>query len=142
MAINYYDQDRKSKLKDKRALNAYLKTVIAEHLPEVKKIDINYIFMSDDELIKINVDFLDHDTYTDIITFDLSEYEDHLQSDIYISVDRIEENAKQFGVRYERELHRVLFHGVLHLCGFKDKTPEDEQLMREMEDKCLAAYLK
>lgn len=142
MAINYYDQERKSKLKDKRALNAYLKTVIAEHLPEVKKIDINYIFMSDDELIKINVDFLDHDTYTDIITFDLSEYEDHLQSDIYISVDRIEENAKQFGVSYERELHRVLFHGVLHLCGFKDKTPEDEQLMREMEDKCLAAYLK
>lgn len=142
MAINYYDQDRKSKLKDKRALNAYLKTVIADHLPEVKKIDINYIFMSDDELIKINVDFLDHDTYTDIITFDLSEYEDHLQSDIYISVDRIEENAKQFGVSYERELHRVLFHGVLHLCGFKDKTPEDEQLMREMEDKCLAAYLK
>lgn len=142
MAINYYDQDRKSKLKDKRALNAYLKTVIAEHLPEVKKIDINYIFMSDDELIKINVDFLDHDTYTDIITFDLSEYEDHLQSDIYISVDRIEENAKQFGVSYERELYRVLFHGVLHLCGFKDKTPEDEQLMREMEDKCLAAYLK
>lgn len=140
MAINYFEQDRKSKLSDKRKLNAYLKTVIAEHLPEVEKIDINYIFMSDEELLKINIDFLDHDTYTDIITFDLSEYEDHLQSDIYISIDRVVENAKQFDVEYNRELHRVLFHGVLHLCGFKDKSDADEKLMREMEEKCLAAY--
>lgn len=140
MAINYFEQDRKSKLSDKRKLNAYLKSVIAEHLPEVKKVDINYIFMSDEELLKINIDFLNHDTYTDIITFDLSEYEDHLQSDIYISIDRVVENAKQFDVEYNRELHRVLFHGVLHLCGFKDKSDADEKLMREMEEKCLAAY--
>lgn len=140
MAINYFEQDRKSKLSDKRKLNAYLKSVIAEHLPEVKKVDINYIFMSDEELLKINIDFLNHDTYTDIITFDLSEYEEHLQSDIYISIDRVVENAKQFDVEYNRELHRVLFHGVLHLCGFKDKSDADEKLMREMEEKCLAAY--
>ena len=93
---------------------------------------INYIFCSDTYLHRINVEYLDHDTYTDIITFPYSD--ETIESDIFISIDRIRENAKTFNVTFERELHRVMIHGVLHLLGYGDKTEEEQKRMRARED--------
>ena len=93
---------------------------------------INYIFCSDTYLHRINVEYLDHDTYTDIITFPYSD--ETIESDIFISIDRIRENAKTFNVSFERELHRVMIHGVLHLLGYGDKTEEEQKAMRGRED--------
>ena len=95
--------------------------------------DINYIFCDDEYLLKINIEYLNHDTLTDIITFDYVE-NGVLNGDIYISIERVMENAGIFSVSYEQELHRVLAHGVLHLCGYKDKTESDAAFMRRKED--------
>lgn len=94
---------------------------------------LNYIFCDDEYLHKINVEFLNHDTYTDIITFDYC-VGDEIISDIYISIERVKENAKQYSDSFEEELHRVIIHGLLHLCGYKDKTEEEEAIMREKEN--------
>ena len=93
--------------------------------------------MDDQQLHKLNVDFLNHDTLTDIISFDYS-VGNNLQGDIYISIERVADNAKDFKVSFKEELHRVLIHGVLHYCGFKDKTDEDAKQMRNKEDEALA----
>ncbi len=97
---------------------------------------INYIFCNDEYLLKINLEYLDHDTYTDIITFDYDE--ETIESDIFISVERVAENANELGNTFEEELHRVMIHGVLHLLGFGDKTPEEKLKMRALEEECLA----
>jgi probable rRNA maturation factor len=108
---------------------------------EKKKVtELQYVFCSDQHLLKINQQFLQHDFYTDIITFPLSDPGQPISGEIYISVDRVRENAAEFGNSLKKELHRVIFHGVLHLCGYKDKSPRDEKLMRKMEDKYLALY--
>ncbi|APY08453.1 rRNA maturation RNase YbeY [Winogradskyella sp. J14-2] len=98
-----------------------------------KEGELNYIFCSDDYLHKINVDFLNHDTLTDIISFDYSVGKE-LHGDIYISVERVEDNAIDFDVSFEDELARVMIHGILHYCGYKDKTEEDAKLMRSKEE--------
>jgi len=116
-----------------------LKDLVNTHL-DVNKIDLTYIFCNDEYLLEKNQEFLNHDTLTDIITFDLSEDDLELVSEIYISVDRIAENAGTFSISYETELHRVIFHGALHLCGFKDKKKEDKALMTEMENDSLNRY--
>jgi probable rRNA maturation factor len=139
MAIHYFEETVKSGLKEKRKLSVFLKNLVTEHL-DVKTTDLNYIFCNDEYLLEKNKQFLNHDTLTDIITFDLSESDRELVSEIYISVDRVADNAEKFKVSYNTELHRVIFHGVLHLCGFKDKAPKDKALMREMEQKCLQTY--
>ena len=95
--------------------------------------EINYIFCDDDYLHKLNVEFLNHDTLTDIISFDYSVGK-IIQGDIFISVERVKENASDFKVSFLEELHRVIIHGVLHYCGSKDKTPKDSLLMREKEN--------
>lgn len=95
--------------------------------------DINYIFCSDEYLHKINVEFLNHDTLTDIISFDYSVGKE-LHGDIYISVDRVTENASDYGTKFIDELDRVIIHGILHYCGYKDKTNEEGKLMRTKED--------
>jgi len=94
---------------------------------------INYIFCSDEDLLKRNIEFLNHDTLTDIISFDYTIGK-LISGDIFISVDRVSENAKEFGVSFLEELHRVMAHGVLHYCGYKDKTTEDKLEMRRKED--------
>ena len=94
---------------------------------------INYIFCDDEYLHKINLEFLSHDNYTDIITFDYGLGMD-LVSDIFVSVERVQENANEFKTSFDDELDRVLAHGLLHLCGYKDKSPEDQALMREKEN--------
>jgi rRNA maturation RNase YbeY len=102
--------------------------------------DISYIFCSDDQLLDINKEFLNHDYYTDVITFDYSETE-NVSGDIFISIDRIRDNAKILELSYLDELHRVIIHGVLHLLGFKDKTKEESKNMRRLEDECLSELL-
>ncbi|WP_114790290.1 rRNA maturation RNase YbeY [Niabella yanshanensis] len=103
--------------------------------------EINFIFCSDDELLEINRNHLDHDYYTDIITFDLSEKGSKiLVSDIYISVDRVRDNATTEGVATATELQRVIFHGLLHLIGYKDKSAAQEKEMRSMEEKWMADF--
>ncbi len=141
MPATFQDNEVTSGLKDKRKLSTYLDTLVDTHLEGIKKVKLNYICCSDEYLLTINKQFLDHDTFTDIITFDLSETDAELVGEIYISVDRVKENAAKFGVSYLNELHRVIFHGALHLCGYTDKTAADKQEMRRQEDICLAAYL-
>lgn len=101
--------------------------------------EINYIFCDDEYLHKINVDYLDHDTLTDIISFDYTEG-NLLQGDIFVSVERVRENANDFNVAFEDEIKRVLSHGILHYCGYKDKSPEDELLMRSKEDEKIQMF--
>ena len=101
--------------------------------------EINYIFCDDEYLHKINVEYLNHDTLTDIISFDYSEG-NFLHGDIFISIERVKENASDFKVSFEEELKRVLSHGVLHYCGYKDKTPKDEAMMRSKENEKIAMF--
>jgi rRNA maturation RNase YbeY len=140
MPIRFYEQEVQSKLTDKRKLGAFLQSTIQAHKPEVKKVTLTYIFVSDEALLAINKQFLNHDTYTDIITFDLSSTNNHLEGEIYISVDRVRDNAEGFKTTYQQELHRVIFHGMLHLCGFKDKSAKDQAQMREQEDACIEKW--
>jgi rRNA maturation RNase YbeY len=103
---------------------------------------LNYIFCSDKSLLNINRQYLKHDDYTDIITFDLSGNNNSINGEIYISIDRIKDNAQEYGQTIEAELHRVIFHGALHLCGYKDKLKEDKRKMREREQYYMRRYLK
>ena len=104
-------------------------------------VDLNYIFCSDEYLLKINKEYLDHDTFTDIITFDNSEAGSEIEGDIFISIPRVIENAKTYETTFELELHRVLVHGVLHLMGHGDKTVDEKQRMRKSEDYYLSLRL-
>ncbi len=107
-----------------------------------KKITLlQYVFCSDNYLYDLNVRFLKHDTFTDIITFDLSDCKDYLHAELYISVERAAENAVKLSQNTENEINRLIIHGVLHLCGFKDKSPIDAAEMRLQEQKCLSLLL-
>lgn len=101
--------------------------------------EINYIFCDDNFLHKINIEYLNHDTLTDIITFDNS-VDTMLHSDIFISVERVADNAKDFNVSFEEELQRVIIHGILHLCGYKDKSQEEATLMRSKENEKIKLF--
>jgi probable rRNA maturation factor len=99
--------------------------------------EISYIFCDDEYLHKLNIEFLNHDTLTDIISFD-NGLGNQINGDIFISVERVKENASKFNTTFENELHRVIIHGVLHYCGYKDKTKKDADLMRVKENKALS----
>lgn len=103
--------------------------------------DVNYIFCTDDYLHELNVKYLNHDTLTDIITFDYSE-NNILNGDIFISIERVKENSEKFKINFREELKRVIAHGVLHLSGFKDKKKEDKSIMRNQEDRALEMFNK
>jgi rRNA maturation RNase YbeY len=125
-------------LEQRRQLKVFLAALFKR---ERKKLaDLQYIFCSDDRLLEINRQFLQHDFYTDIISFPLSGPNQPISGEIYISVARVRENALVFQSSLKTELHRVIFHGALHLCGYKDKTPSEEKKMRQMEDKYLDMY--
>ena len=142
MPAKFYDNGVRSGLKDKRKLSVFIDGLVSRYMTKVKTAEFTYVFCNDAFLLEMNKNFLDHDTYTDIITFDLSESKQHMLGEIYISTDRVRENAKKFKTTYADELHRVIFHGVLHLCGFKDKKEKDQKVMRENEDYCLEHYKK
>ena len=134
--INFYSENN-FELDQENSYEDWLKAVIAS---ENKKVgEISYIFCDDDYLIKINQEYLDHDTYTDIISFD-SSIGNILGGDIFISTERVVENAGKFHVSFEEELKRVMAHGVLHLCGYKDKTSEEKQIMRSKEEEKMKMF--
>ena len=114
-------------------------------LAKERKFEIDallYVHQNDEELLALNQSALDHNTYTDIITFDLSDTEGRIDGEIYLSVDRIGENAKTFGVSFEEEYVRVASHGLLHLLGYNDKTKEEKETMREAENQAIWIYQK
>ena len=125
-------------LRDRLRLKQFLATLFKK---EGKTLgELQYIFCSDDYLLEINRQYLGHDYYTDIITFDLSEKGQAINAEIYISVDRVRDNAREYGGSVKAELHRVIFHGALHLCGYKDKTAAQVKEMRQMEERYLNLY--
>lgn len=119
------------------------KFIEASFRKEKKKLQsLNFIFCTDRDLLEINQEYLNHNYYTDIITFELSEKGRPVEGEVYISVDRVRDNSRQLKESNYKELHRVIFHGVLHLCGYKDKTMEEKKGMREKEEQLLKDYLK
>lgn len=133
--ISFQNADISFSLKSRTATKEWLSNVAAARKFTIN--DVQYIFCSDEFLLDINRNFLQHDYFTDIITFDLSEKKAELCSEIYISIPRVKENAKDFGVSFQEELDRVMVHGILHLCGLKDKTAKQEKEMRKAENTAL-----
>ena len=119
----------------RRDTSAWVKAVAASYGKKVG--EIAYIFVDDEEILRINREYLQHDYYTDIITFDYTEG-DTISGDLFISLDTVRTNAEQFDKPYEEELHRVIIHGILHLCGINDKGPGEREIMEAAEDKALA----
>ncbi len=138
MAIQLFFLEPQVTLTDRTALKFFINVIFKSEGIRLKS--LNYIFCSDDYLLEINNTHLRHNFYTDVITFDLSETPQQMIAEIYISIDRVKDNAKQMGVTIKEELHRVMFHGVLHLCGYRDKTKSDQKEIRAMEDKYLMQY--
>ncbi len=124
-------------LENEEAISGWISNVIKSE--GKKEGEINYIFCDDEYLLEINKEHLQHDYYTDIISFDYS-VGNEINGDMFISVDRVKENAEDFNVTFEEELKRVIVHGVLHYCGYKDKSEVDELLMRSKEDEKLAMF--
>ncbi len=128
--INFYTEEIEFELSDPKKIDIWIKSTINK---EGKLLgNLNFIFCSDHYLHKINVEYLDHDTFTDVITFPYSDVK--IEGDIFISIDRIKENANSFEVPFENELNRVIIHGVLHLLGYGDKNSEDKQQMTLKEN--------
>jgi probable rRNA maturation factor len=137
MAVSFLHNSKKFTLRGKSLLKKWIGLVIKDEGRAEGKIIL--LFVSDKELHSINSEFLGHDTFTDIITFDYSQGE-KVSGEIYISVDRVLDNADKFGVSFDEELRRVIIHGVLHLCGYKDKTPAQKKEMREKEGHALKKF--
>lgn len=133
-SIRFFFENKSVRLDERTRLKSYL---LALFKKEKKRVDsVNYIFCSDKRILEINRQYLNHDYYTDIITFDLSE-SDSLIAEIYISLERVRDNAKTQGVTLRSELHRVIFHGALHLCGYGDKSKAEIKVMRRKEEELL-----
>jgi probable rRNA maturation factor len=137
MAISFQEQQIKFRLQDKLKIKSWIKRIIQfeKKLPG----QVNFVFTSDEELLKINIQYLNHSTYTDIITFDYCE-NNTVNGDIFISIDRVKENAEKFDCTFGEELKRVMIHGILHLCGYKDKTREASEQMRKKENSALRKF--
>lgn len=134
--INFYSEND-FVFEDRERHTTWIERVIEQ---EGKKLEeISYIFCDDNYLLELNRDYLDHDTFTDIITFDYSVGK-ILQGDIYISTERVADNAGEYNVSFEEELRRVMIHGVLHLSGYKDKTDEESRIMREKENEKIEMF--
>lgn len=138
MPIFFHQADVINPLKQRNALKAFIEQEVKAHFG--KQIELSIVFCSDKYLLKVNQDFLQHDYYTDIITFPLSNTKQLIEAELYISTDRVKDNAKQLNLSIQQELHRVIFHGVLHLLGLKDKTKAQQAEMRLNEDKWLKKY--
>lgn len=138
MAVNFFSEEIKFDLTQKLKRKAWLKKIAQSE--NFKLGELNYIFCSDEYLYQINVDYLNHHTYTDIITFDNSEEEETIEGDIFISIDRVKDNATKHQENEESELSRVLSHGIFHLMGYKDKSKEQAELMRSKEAFAIKLY--
>lgn len=133
--ISFFYEETNFTLPHSNKIKAWLKTIVVEEKFELGA--LNYIFCSDEYLLSLNVQYLNHDTYTDIITFDYTQ-DRKLEGDIYISVDRVSENAMNLSVNFDEEINRVMAHGLLHMMGFKDKSNSEKKQMRSKEDSCLS----
>lgn len=138
--IRFFFQVPRVTLRERTRLKGFIEKIFQREKSQLA--GLNYIFCSDKTLLKINQDYLGHDYFTDIVTFDLSENPKQIQGEIYISIDRVRENARKLGVSFRSELHRVIFHGALHLCGYGDKTKKEKEEMRGKEDLLINLYLK
>ena len=140
MRISFTKADSNATLANRRALKAFVERAIKKEGLTIET--LQYIFCSDKYLLGINKSYLQHDYYTDIISFDLSETRGKLIGEVYISIDRVKDNAQTHKTSLKEELLRVIFHGALHFCGYKDKKPSDIKKMRAQEEKWLKSYLK
>ena len=131
-SINFFEENISFKLRNKAKVKEWIKSAIEAEGYTLR--ELNYIFCSDQYLLQINQQYLDHDTYTDIITFDNSDKDKVIAGDIFISIERIRENAKKFNSGEVNELHRVIIHGALHLLGYQDKKAESKKIMTNKED--------
>lgn len=139
-AISFRSADRRLHLSGKTGLKEFIQSIFKKE--KNKLASLTYVFCSDEYLLQINRDFLHHDFYTDIITFGLSEPGYPIEAEVYISLDRVKDNAKIHGATYTEEILRVIFHGALHLCGYGDKKKREITLMREKEDHYLRLFDK
>jgi probable rRNA maturation factor len=131
-AVNFHFLRKRFSFSNSRNLKAFIFSLFKKEKKKLGQLD--YIFCSDEYLLKINIAHLNHNFYTDIITFDLSDDKKKITGEIYISIDRIKENAVIYKTSFKQELHRVILHGALHLCGYRDKTKAESKEMRRMED--------
>jgi rRNA maturation RNase YbeY len=138
--VNFFFDGRKINLRNRKRLKSFIESIF---INEKKGLEaINYIFTTDKILLEVNKTYLNHHFLTDILTFDLSSPKKPKLADVYISVDRVKENAQNLRTGYNSELHRVIFHGALHLCGYNDRTIKQKNIMRKMEDHYLIKYFK
>jgi len=137
--INYFSEAIDFDLKNQSVIKKWINHVVENEKKEIET--INYIFCNDEYLHNLNVDYLKHDTLTDIITFDYST-DNTISGDIFISIERVKENAVLFKKSFDDELNRVIVHGILHLIGYNDKSPEDKAVMTEKEDFYLMFHVK
>ena len=133
--IEFYSQNDDFKVENPQALSLWISETILQENYELG--ELTYVFCDDEYLHKLNMQFLNHDTLTDIISFDNSLGK-QIHGEIYISTERVQENAIAYGVSFQEELHRVVIHGVLHFCGYKDKSEQEQEMMTRMENKALA----
>ncbi|MEP0712432.1 rRNA maturation RNase YbeY [Algoriphagus sp.] len=138
MPINFFVEEVSFSLKEKRKRKEWLKKLAEEENHVIN--DLNYIFCSDEYLHKINMEYLAHDTYTDIITFDNSEEQGHIEGDIFVSIERVLDNANNHNTQKEQELNRVISHGLFHLLGYKDKTKKEAEVMRRKEEFAISLF--
>jgi len=136
--ITYQTQNTNFPNISRRETTRWIKSIAQTHNKKIG--EIAYIFCSDDCILKINNEYLQHDYYTDIITFDYSE-KNTISGDIFISIDTVKSNAEKFGESFEKELHRVIIHGILHLCGQNDQTPDERTEMTRKEDFALTSFI-
>lgn len=136
--IQFFFLNKKIGIRNIKILKQFIEEIFQKE--KIKLVSLSYIFCSDEDLLSINHAFLQHDYYTDVITFNLSPVGQPVEAEIYISTDRVKDNAQIFEVSVKSELHRVMFHGALHLCGYKDRTEREKQKMRKIEDHYLTLY--
>jgi len=138
--VKIYFHDSKVNLNSKKRLKVFIEELFEKENKKLKS--LLYIFCSDEYLLDINNRFLKHDYYTDVISFNLAAPEREVEGEVYISIDRVKENAKKADTLLNIELHRVIFHGALHLCGYNDNKKEEISIMRQKEEKTLMSYFK
>ena len=139
MEVRFHYSGVKFTFTNRKKLKAFIPKIFS--LEKTAGETLNVIFCTDDFLLGINKNFLQHNYYTDIISFNLSAPESPVIGELYISVDRVKENAEMLDTTFKIEIHRVIFHGILHLCGYRDKTKKEEVLIRKMENSYLRNYL-
>jgi len=136
--VYFFSHDIPARLKNTTDLKHFIESIFKKERQSLDS--INYIFCSDRAILEINKKYLNHDFYTDVITFDLSQNSKTISAEVYISLERVRDNAKQLGLSLKSEFHRVLFHAALHLCGYNDKKTKDKEIMRKRENELLAKY--